>query len=259
MTDSRHGLAALSGIALAVPALVALLLAGCADAPGTAPGRAPVAGGAPASDAAPVAAPAAAPAAAPGVPLPPGTWRTAYSGKQEIVRGTAERMVLVSESRGVVDRVVLVYRVHLGLRYEFQPRESCRDPSYYHQVINESGGGAGDCWHVRAVNLGLAGEPHWVNLVLAFDAERQDLFLPAVMPGVRFIRYAEGEMLQVDYLWNPDLLLPAPAGAKGARVWEPDDWTNKAVAADPAKQAVMRTLQRWGEDWQARLALPPRS
>ncbi len=159
-------------------------------------------------------------------------------------------MVLISENRGVIDRVVLIYRVHIGRRYEFLPRESCRDPVYYHEVIDEPAEGVGFCWHVRAVNLGLAGDPHWVNQVLADDAERHKLFLPVVMPGVRFIRYADGELLQVDYLWNADLLLPA----SGEEVWLPGDWTNEAVAADPARQAVMQTLLQWAETWQARLA-----
>lgn len=245
MTRSRALLAALSSVLI-----IGGMVAGCSHTPaGSGPAGAPASPAATAASEAPTSA-AKAPA---DVPLPPGPWRTAYSGGQEVARGNSERTILVSASQGVIDRVVLIYRVHLGLRYEFLPRASCRDPSYYYQVIDERTEGAGFCWQVRAVNFGLAGDPHWVNRVLADDAERHDLFLPVVMPGVRFIRYAEGEMLQVDYLWNADLLVPAPAG----HVWLPDDWTNEAIAGDPGRQAVMQTLRRWGEDWQARLAAAP--
>lgn len=56
--------------------------------------------------------------------------------------------------------------------------------------------------------------------------------------------------MQVDYLWNADLPPPPPAG----RALVPEDWGNAAVASDQGKQAIMRTLRRWGEDWRPRVA-----
>lgn len=177
-----------------------------------------------------------------------------YKGTQDLAHGQASRAVHASVTRGIVERVVLVYRVSLGKRFEFLPRASCASPDYYHQQANEEGDGSGACWHVRAVNLGLADDPHWVNLVLAHYADTHDLYLPAAMLGVRFIRYHEGELLQVDYLWNPDLLLTPPAG----RVWVPEDWSNAAVQAAPDKRAIMEVIRGWSEDWQPKVdaALP---
>jgi hypothetical protein len=183
-------------------------------------------------------------------PMPPGRWETVYAGRQEMSRGWSERAVMVSRAADVIDRAVLVYRIHLGKRWEFLPRDACRDPGYWYETGDDAGAESGACWHVRAVNLGTAGQPHWVNVVLAGHAESNDLFLPAVMIGVRYIRYHADNLLQVDYLWNPDLLLPPPAG----RVWRPDDWRNAAIADDPSKQAIMRTLRRWAEEWQPRIA-----
>lgn len=182
-------------------------------------------------------------------PLPPGNWTLLYHGDQDVRGGTAAREIYVSETRGVIDRVVLDYRVHLGKRYDFLPRESCRSPEYYYQQ-EKVGPGSGECWHVRAISLGTAGDPHWVNVAIDQYATARDLFLSPVMIGTRFIRYQDGELIQVDYLWNAELLLAPPAG----RVWEPEDWSNAAVARDPAKRVIMETLRRWSEEWQPTLA-----
>jgi hypothetical protein len=218
--------------------LIALAVAACAQAPAGSPGEA--------------ARPPSAAAAADSVPLPPGDWTIVYAGEQEVHRGESARSIHVSVDRGVVDRAVLVYRVHLGLRYGFLPRESCSDPAYWFERSSDADAqpGTGACWHVRAVNLGVAEKPHWVSLLMAYYADNQNLYLPAVMIGVRYVRHHQGDLVQIDYLWNPDLLLPPPAG----RVWEPADWSNEAVAADPRKQAIMRVLRGWGEEWEPRVA-----
>jgi hypothetical protein len=220
-------------------AIAVMLTSACADS------RPDAADGPPADTSVLASRPHAMPA-----PLPTGDWDTVYSGDQEIVRGVSHRSIYASREQGVIDRLVLVYRIELGKRYEFLPRTNCSSPDYFYATTEEGAVGSGGCWHVRAVNLGLAGDPHWVNLVLAHYAQSGDLYLPAVMVGVRFIRYHEGQLLQVDYLWNADLLLPPPAG----HVWTPDDWNNASVALDPAKQVIMQTLQRWGEQWQSRLS-----
>lgn len=206
-----------------------VLLAGCSSAPSSVGGQE-------------VAAPVLEP------PLPPGNWQTIHSGRQEMPRGWSDRAILVSREGDVIDRVVLVYRIHLGKRWEFTPRDACHNVEYFAQH-GHAAADRGACRHVRAVNLGTAGQPHWVNIALSSHAEAQDVYLPATMVGVRYIHYQEGELLQVDYLWNADLLLPPPDG----RVWLPGDWSNAAVAGDASKQAVMRTLQRWAEEWQPRI------
>lgn len=224
---------------LAVWLLAVWLLGGCAS---------PAAGPKPAD--------APADAAAARVPLPPGAWTTIYDGDQAVLRGAAHRQILFSVSRGMVGRAVLVYRVQLGMRYEFLPRTSCSSPGYWYATAEPVAPDRtrGACWHVRAVNLGLAGEPHWVNPVMSAYADGRELYLPATMIGVRYVRHHQGEMLQVDYLWNPDLLLPPP----DAGVWQPDDWSNAAVEADPRKRAIMQVIRGWAEEWEPRVqaALP---
>ena len=183
-------------------------------------------------------------------PLPPGEWTLLYRTDQAVRGGTAVREIYVSDTRGVIERAVLDYRVQLGKRYDFLPRESCKSPDYYYQQEKVLGPGSGECWHVRAISLGTAGDPHWVNLVMDQYATERDLYLSPVMIGTRFIRYQEGELVQIDYLWNAELLLAPPEG----RAWEPADWSNAAVALDPRKRVIMETLRRWSEDWQQKLA-----
>lgn len=183
-------------------------------------------------------------------PLPPGSWKTVHRSRQDIPHGVAQRAIWISRDQDVIDRAVLEFAMQLGRRWEFQPRQSCASADYFSQVTGVPTVDTGECWHVRAVNLGTAGDPHPVNLILAEFARSHDLYLPAVMVGVRFIRYHEGRLLQLDYLWNADLLLPPPPD----RVWTPADWSNDAVAADPAKRTIMRTLQRWGQDWEPKVA-----
>ncbi|MBK8175929.1 MAG: hypothetical protein IPK66_11870 [Rhodospirillales bacterium] len=184
-------------------------------------------------------------------PMPPGDWQSIYEGDQNLLGGVSHRRILVSENHGVIDRLVLVYRVELGMRYDFKPRTSCSRPEYYYAVNSSAANtGSGACWHIREINLGLGGHPHWINVVLAHYAAGRDEYLPVVMVGARFIRFHDGQLWQVDYGWNPDLLLPPPENT----VWQPADWTNEAVASDPAKQVVMETLRHWAEDWEPQIA-----
>jgi hypothetical protein len=106
-----------------------------------------------------------------------------------------------------------------------------------------------DCWHVRTVSFGLSGDPHWINKALNLYATKLNLFAPAEMVGVRFVRHMDSELLQVDYLWNPDLLMPRPDG----EVWTTKDWTNAAIAADPRKKLIMDWIRKWAEDWHPRI------
>jgi hypothetical protein len=184
------------------------------------------------------------------IPLPRGDWQQAYSGERELAHGTSARTIMVGEVDGVIDRLVLVYHAKVGSREYFLPRENCANPEYFFATTGVQQPGTGECWHVRTVNLGLAGDPHWVNKIVDLYARGVDLYSPATMIGVRFIRHDGADLLQVDYLWNPDLLFPRPDGD----VWLPADWSNQAIAEDPRKKVIMETLRRWGEDWQPRMA-----
>ena len=69
------------------------------------------------------------------------------------------------------------------------------------------------------------------------------------MRAVRFVRHKDAELLQVDYLWNPDLLMPRADG----QVWSANDWTNASVATDPRKKLIMDWIRKWAEDWHPRI------
>lgn len=184
------------------------------------------------------------------VPLPPGEWKEAYSGSNDLSGGTANRKILVGVSGDVIDRIILVYHIEIGRRDYFKPRESCRHEDYYFQTTTISEEAMEDCWHVRNVSMGLKGDPHWINKALDLYAKNLDLFAPAVWVGTRFVRHKDSELLQVDYLWNPDVLLPRDDG----RVWAVEDWSNAAIAGDPGRKVVMDQIRRWGQDWHPRIA-----
>ncbi len=183
------------------------------------------------------------------VPLPPGEWKEVFSGSNDLSGGTSNRKILVETSGDVIDRVILVYHIEIGRRDYFKPRQSCRHEDYFFQTTTVSEEAKEDCWHVRNVSMGLSGDPHWINKALDLYAKKLDLFAPAVLVGARFIRHRNSELLQVDYLWNPDALLPRDDG----RVWALDDWSNPAIARDPRKQLVMDEIRRWAQDWHPRM------
>lgn len=183
------------------------------------------------------------------VPLPPGDWKEVFSGSNDLSRGTSDRKILVGISGDVVDRVILIYTIEIGRRDYFKPRQSCRHEDYFFQTTTVSEEAKEDCWHVRNVSMGLSGDPHWINKALDLYAKKMDLFAPAVLVGARFIRHRDSELLQVDYLWNPDVLLPRDDGG----VWTLEDWSNPAIARDPRKQLVMDEIRRWARDWHPRM------
>lgn len=183
------------------------------------------------------------------VPLPPGEWKEVLSGSNDLSRGTSDRKILVEIGGDVIDRVILVYHIEIGRRDYFKPRQSCRHEDYFFQTTTVSEEAKEDCWHVRTVSMGLSGDPHWINKALDLYAKKLDLFAPAVLVGARFIRHRDSELLQVDYLWNPDVLLPRDDG----RVWALEDWSNPAIARDPRKQLAMDEIRRWARDWHPRM------
>lgn len=212
--------------------------------------------GATSAPASPIAAPAQ-PTTAIGpiqVPLPPGDWKEAFSGSKDLSRGTSYRKILVSVSGDVIDRLILIYFLEIGRRDYFKPRANCRHEDYFFQTTTVSEEAMEDCWHVRSVSMGLKGDPHWINKALDLYAKKLKLFAPAVWVGPRFVRHKDSELLQVDYLWNPDVLLPRGDG----RVWATEDWANAAIAVDPRRKLVREELRRWARDWHPRMerALP---
>lgn len=183
------------------------------------------------------------------VPLPPGKWKEAFSGSQNLSRGTSHRKILIGVSGDVIDRVILLYLIEIGGRDYFKPRKNCTHTDYFFQTTTVSETAKEDCWHVRNVSMGLSGDPHWINEALDLYAKKLDLYFPAVLVGARFIRHQDSELLQVDYLWNPDMVLPRGDG----RVWAAEDWSNPAVAGDPGRKLVMDEIRRWALDWHPRI------
>jgi hypothetical protein len=214
--------------------LAALLLAGCSALPtGTAPGPTP----SPPAQTLTVAGQT--------VPVPPGQWTLLFEGEQEIGGGTAWRGIYASIVDRVVDRMVFVYVARLGRTETFLPQAACENEDYFFQVTTAENVRIGDCWHVRVINLGLAGDPHWINRVIDLYATKADIFAPAMALGVRFIRREGPVLLRLDYALNPDVLLPDATGG----VATVEAWSKEAVAADPEKQAVIETLRKWAGDW----------
>jgi hypothetical protein len=181
------------------------------------------------------------------VPLPEGSWREVLTREEAFKagRGSSTRKVLARVRDGVVERLVLIHVVDAGSGEAFREQKACARDTYYYQTITERGQGIGDCWHVRFANFGLAGDPHWLSEDVDGYLRRERLSMSVVMLGVRFVRHAGPTLVQVEYLWNPDLVL-AP---KERVVWLPPDWQNPAVRARPDRRAVMETLKQWGQNW----------
>lgn len=181
------------------------------------------------------------------IPLPPGTWRTVLTREEPFKAGRGRDTWTVSARvrDGVVERLVLAQVVEAGAGAAFGEQKTCQRDTYYFQTITVKQRGRGDCWHVRYANFGLQQNPHWLSKEVDAFLRREGLSMSVVMPGVRFVRHDGPLLVQVEYLWNPDVLLRP----RGRPIWLPADWENAAVRADPERRAVMEMLRRWGEDW----------
>lgn len=179
------------------------------------------------------------------VPFPSGNWTLVSQTTIESESPAAVRQALwASTAGGVVDRLVAV-RIHPRPPEGFAPFAQCAATGYPHAAVYRNARDDQACWHVRPVNLGLAGEPPLANQVVAAFAEGGGLTLPATMVGVRYVATSGGARRQIEYLFNPDLLAPAAGG----RLWRPTDWTRSAVAGDPRRRAMVTSLSGWGERW----------
>lgn len=188
------------------------------------------------------------------VPLPPGQWtvvntvNTSDQGSPNFPMGQA---ILASNTAGAIDRVVKVWvqRKKQATR-SFDPYAPCSSNGYFHAEVAANSGSALDCWHVRALSLGLKGRSEPANEALFEYGADNKLFVPVVMIGARFARKDDSDRrYYVEYLWTPDLLLPADTAAK---VWVPDDWSKDAVSKDPRKLALIDAVTEWAKEWRAR-------
>lgn len=188
------------------------------------------------------------------VPLPPGQWEVVDSiaiPNTRYPNFPIYQEILVSRAGNTIDRVVRIW-VQIKKRPEdwFTPYRPCEDDGYFDAVVNANSGNRLDCWHVRALSLGLVGDSEPGNALIAKYGKEHGLFVPVVMLGVRFARLLNSsQRYTVEYLWTPDLLLPATTPAK---VWTPADWTTKAMK-EPAKRAVIDSLDGWAYDWYGRI------
>ncbi|GAB2174853.1 hypothetical protein [Dongia sp. agr-C8] len=188
------------------------------------------------------------------VPLPPGQWEVIDSiviPNPRYPNFPMYQEILVSRAGKTIDRVVRIW-VQIKKRQEdwFTPFRLCEDDGYFDSVVKENSGSRLDCWHLRPLSLGLAGDVEPGNAAIAKYGKQHGLFVPVVMLGARFARLLNSnQRYSVEYLWTPDLLLPANTPAK---VWTPADWTTKAME-EPAKRAVIDALDGWAYDWYERI------
>jgi hypothetical protein len=180
------------------------------------------------------------------IPFPEGEWTFIGEIIDERVQIVSQRQaVWASDANGVIDRLVAVWSQTRRSQDTFAPFEACTNDSYLHAEVYRNARNDQACWHLRAVSLGLAGDPPAPNRKIAEFADQRGLVLPATMVGVRYVATAGETRHAVEYLFNPDLLAPA----EGGRLWEPADWTSATVAGDPRRRAVVAALRDWGERW----------
>lgn len=185
------------------------------------------------------------------IPLPDGEWKLVDTASGNATRSMErDRVILVSETAGAVDRVVVISHFYNRLQIGFMPSPVCDTPNAFHRIDRgNSRGRPQACWVVAPVSLGVSGDAPERNGLLRSYADRRDLYLPVTTLGARFHSADSKVSVDVDYLWASDLLLPHPDGD----VWLPDDWATARVEADPAKTAVLDQIVTWAAEWEPRL------
>ena len=183
--------------------------------------------------------------------LPPGQWEevgTFAIPNPRFPNFPIAQQILVSRTGKVVDRVVRIWVQTKKLQQDwFTPYHPCDADGYYHSKVIDNSGNRLDCWHVRTLSLGQDGDTEPGNAALVKHGKKNGLFVPVVMLGARFARYAStSKRYYVEYLWTPDLLLPANTPAK---VWLPADWTLEKVKADADKAAAVQVIVDWAKAW----------
>lgn len=191
-------------------------------------------------------------------PLPGGEWREVYTHEIPGRSPNAPQLfkVYASVSGSVIDRAAIVW-VQRKFTYtdKWRQYQSClttNDQNVHFSEVSLNEGGTTpttnpklDCWHVRTLSMGRAGGAHPAIEALHVYAEREGLVMPTAMIGARFAQKRIPDRREyAEYLWNPDVLAPNPSG-----IWGPADWTQNAVANDPARQIVIERITRWGKAW----------
>lgn len=181
------------------------------------------------------------------VPLPQGQWHEVGEVTDTSVENFPQHhAIYASISGGVIDRVITVWWQRRERPEDwFTPYAYCDHQSYLYAVVITNSRNNHACWHVRAVNLGLAGDAPNQNRLIAEFAAHRNLYSPVTMVGVRFVEGRGFTRHYIEYLWNVDLLLPRKDGS----VWRPADWHADAITGDPRRQTVAQALADWGARW----------
>lgn len=181
------------------------------------------------------------------VPLPEGQWERIGELRDSSIAGFPQRYaIFTSSAEGVLDRAIVVWQQsRTNARDWFTPYAHCVHGTYPHAVTYVNARNNHACWHVRPLSLGLGSETPQNQAIFDYAA-RRDLYQPLTMIGVRFVSGQGMSRSYIEYLFNPDLLLPRSDG----RPWRARDWEKGAVAGDPSRRAVVDALAAWGEEWQ---------
>lgn len=179
------------------------------------------------------------------VPLPPGEWTPIRRIERAGSGWNSQRVILVSRIDNVIDRYVTIMTQQLTTSSSYNLTGSCSGGDFHHSNTRSSRGFSNDCWQVRTLSLGLGGDAHPQNEVMAIYAEENRLFAPLAAIGTRFIITSGPSKLEVEYLWNPDLLTATFDGDPS----RPEDWSRIEIEGDPGKRAVIDAIIRWSIDW----------
>jgi hypothetical protein len=195
-------------------------------------------------------------------PLPGGEWREVYTHSIPGSSPNAPQTfkVYASVSGAMIDRAAIFWvQRKFSVTNKWRQYQSClttkdSDVHYSEIILNEGSNTPSvdpklDCWHVRALSTGRAGGAHPVIEALHLYAAREGLVMPAVMIGAKFAQKRIGDRRDyAEYLWNLDVLSP-----NQAKIWRPTDWTQSAVATDPARRIAVERITRWAKDWRKHL------
>lgn len=180
------------------------------------------------------------------VPLPRGQWQEIGEVFDNSYAGFPQKQVVyASYNQNVIDRLVTVWWQDRTPPDWFTPFAYCEHRTYPYSAVFQNYKNNHACWHVRPVNLGLAGNTPTLNAKIAEFARRNNLFLPVTMIGVRFVETSGTTRHYIEYLWNMDLILPR----EDDQIWRPSDWNKNAIATDPRREAAVRAFVNWGQRW----------
>ncbi|QIE57578.1 hypothetical protein G5B40_20275 [Pikeienuella piscinae] len=151
----------------------------------------------------------------------------------------AKSHVLVSESGGVIDRIVIISRQSALGSKQFGEFASCLDSSNLASEVISYASATADCTYVRAVPWLGGGD--FGKMLSDYGGER-NAYVPLVTVGPRIaLNLAPNERIAKDYCFNPDLIAPNPNGD----AWRPEDWA-AGSAAGLSQVEVIKAMQSFG-------------